>query len=63
MLTTYTLYLRGGPNSPDPFEPFLGRTGSEAIERARTLLEQRPQYEAVEVFFGDNRLFRVQRPG
>ncbi len=61
MLITYTLYLRGGPERPDAFEPFMGRSGGHAIERARALLEQRPHYEAIDVFFGDTRLFRVQR--
>jgi hypothetical protein len=63
MLTTYTLYLRGARGKPDRFEPFLGRSGGEAIGRARELLEQNPDYEAVDVCFGDTELFRVQRTG
>jgi hypothetical protein len=62
MFVTYTLYLRGMGAEPDAFEPFLGRTSSEAIERARLILEQKPQYEGVDVFFGDTQLFSVARP-
>jgi hypothetical protein len=62
MFVTYTLYLRGAGEEPDAFEPFLGRTGSEAIERARILLEEKPQYDGVDVFFGDTQLFSVARP-
>ncbi len=59
---TYTLYLRGGPETSDTFEPFMGRSGSEAMERARALLEETQHYEAVDVFFGETQLFTVQRP-
>ena len=63
MLMTYTLYLQGAAEGPDSFEPFMARSGGEAMERARTLLEERPECNAVEVFFGETQLFRVQRSG
>jgi hypothetical protein len=58
LLKTYTLYLRDGA-SDDRFEPALCNSDWEARSRAAALLVQHPECETVEVFFGDDLLFRV----
>lgn len=57
---TYTFYLRGG-HEPDRFEPVLCRSDPEAMASARDLLARHGEREAVEVFFGEELLFRVAR--
>ena len=59
MLKTYTLFLRDGGDGAR-FEPALARTDLDAMTRARELLARHPECEAVEVFFGDELLFRVE---
>ncbi|MFI4975770.1 MAG: hypothetical protein ACHP84_14615 [Caulobacterales bacterium] len=58
MLRTYTLYLCDG-GADVRFEPALCESDFEAMGRARELLAQHPECEAVEVYFGDDCLFRV----
>jgi|GEM_PF-3531823 hypothetical protein len=60
MLKTYTLYLRDG-RDPVRFEPALCRTTGEAMARARALLELHGECEAVEVYFGQDFLYRFAR--
>lgn len=60
MLTTYTLYLCDGGDQVR-FEPALCATESDAMARARELLGLHPECEAVEAFFGDSHLFRIER--
>jgi hypothetical protein len=60
VLKTYTLYLRDGRDRVR-FEPAMCRTNGEAMARARELLELHGECEAVEVFFGDDFLYRVAR--
>ncbi len=62
MLTTYTLYLRDGREGPDAFEPFMAETAGAAITRGQVLLGDNPLFTAVDVYFGETLLFRVQRP-
>jgi hypothetical protein len=59
-LKTYTLFLRGGGDE-GRFEPALCLTASEAMARARELLADHAECEAIEVFLGDSLLFRVAR--
>ena len=59
MLKTYTIYLRDG-REPSRFEPALCRDDVEALRRARELLALHAECQAVEVFFGDTRLFHVE---
>ena len=59
VLKTYTLFLCDGGDDKR-FEPTLARTDFDAIARARELLTQHPECEAVEVFFGHDLLFRVE---
>jgi hypothetical protein len=61
LLKTYTLYLRDGA-SEVRFEPALCASVWEARARGAALLAQHPECEAVEVFFGDDLLFRVGLP-
>ena len=61
MLRTYTLFLRNS-STPDRFVPFLARSDVEALRHARTLLNDHPECEIVEVHFGKERLFTVERP-
>lgn len=60
MLKTYTIYLRDG-REPSRFEPALCPDDIEALRRARELLALHAECQAVEVFFGDTRLFLVER--
>lgn len=60
MLKTYTLYLRDGVDRVR-FEPSMCRTDAEAMARARKLLELNPECKAVEVLFGNDLLFRINR--
>lgn len=60
MLKTYTIYLRDG-RKPSRFEPALCRDDVEALRRGRELLALHAECHAVEVFFGDTRLFHVER--
>ena len=62
VLKTYTLYLRDGRDTAR-FEPAMCRSASEVVGRANDLLEQNPDCEAIEVFFGDKLLVRVERSG
>ncbi|MEI9966006.1 MAG: hypothetical protein WDM92_16565 [Caulobacteraceae bacterium] len=59
---TYTLYLWDGAAAPVGFEPALCISDAEAIRRAREILEERDDLEAVEVHFGGDMLFRIHRP-
>jgi hypothetical protein len=59
LLKTYTIFLRDGGDH-DRFEPSLCRSDADALSRARALLAQHPECEAVEVFFGSDLLFRVE---
>ena len=61
LLKTYTLYLRDGRNM-DRFEPAMCRSASEVLGRANALLAQNADCEAIEVFFGDQLIVRVERP-
>ena len=61
MLKTYTLYLRGGRDD-NRFEPAMCRSASEVMARANQLLAESADSEAVEVFFDDRMLVRVERP-
>lgn len=61
MLKTYTLYLRDGRDARR-FEPVLCRSAPEVMSRANALLALNPDCEAIEVFFGDKMLIRVERP-
>jgi hypothetical protein len=60
-MKTYTLFLRNGEEPPAAFEPALCRTDAEALGKARELLERRPEFDTVEVCFGDTLLFRLGR--
>ncbi|MDO8379156.1 hypothetical protein [Phenylobacterium sp.] len=60
MLKTYTIYLRDGREGTR-FEPALCRDDVEALRRARELLALHAECQAVEVFFGETRLFHVER--
>ena len=60
LLKTYTLFLID--NQPTPrFEPLMALTDADALGRARELLDAHPEYETVEVCFGQEVLFRVGR--
>ena len=59
MLKTYTLYLRHQDGAQLGFEPALCNSDSEAMARARELLAQRPDADAVDVNFGEDHLYRV----
>lgn len=61
LLKTYTLYLRDG-RSRDRFVPAMCGSLSEVMRRANELLAQNADCEAIEVFFGDKLLVRVERP-
>jgi hypothetical protein len=61
LLKTYTLYLRDGA-SDGRFEPVLCTSDWEARTRAAALLVQHPDSELIDVFFGDDLLFRVRLP-
>jgi len=61
LLKTYTLYLRDGRN-PSRFEPAMRRSASEVVGRAEALLVLNPDCDAIEVFFGDQMIVRVERP-
>ncbi|HXQ16156.1 MAG TPA: hypothetical protein VN814_16175 [Caulobacteraceae bacterium] len=60
MLKTYTLYLRDGSDDVR-FEPAMCSSDAEALARARMLLSEHPECEAVDVFFGGDQLFRFGR--
>lgn len=60
-MKTYTLYLKNGDEPPSAFEPALCRTDAEALGEARVLLERRPEFDTVEVCFGETVLFRLGR--
>ncbi len=62
-MKTYTLYLRSGEEPPATFEPALCRTHAEAFGQARLLLERTPEFDTVEVCFGETLLFRLGRAG
>ena len=57
---TYTFYLRDGGEQLR-FEPVICRTDAEAMARAREMLALHSECEAIEVFFGDQQLFRYDR--
>ncbi|MDR3512370.1 MAG: hypothetical protein P4L73_12105 [Caulobacteraceae bacterium] len=61
-MKTYTLYLKNGDEPPSAFEPALCRTDAEALGVARSVLERRPEFDTVEVCFGETLLFSVARP-
>lgn len=61
LLKTYTIYLRDG-RDPVRFEPAMRRSAAEAMARAIELFEQHTECEAVEVYFGDDFLYRIARP-
>lgn len=61
VLKTYTLYLRDGRDTAR-FEPAMGRSASEVVGRAHDVLAENPDCIAVEVFFGDTLIVRVERP-
>jgi hypothetical protein len=58
VLKTYTVYLRDG-SADARFEPILCLCDAEAMARARVLLAEHPECEAVEVFFGDDPISRL----
>jgi hypothetical protein len=58
VLKTYTLYLRDGSDDVR-FEAALCSSDIEAMARARLVLSEHPECEAVEVFFGGDQLFRL----
>ena len=60
MLKTYTLYLRDGGDA-DRFVPALCASDADAIARARMLLADHPECHMIEVFFGENLLFSIER--
>lgn len=60
VLKTYTLYLRDHGDAVR-FEPTLCSTDLDAMARSRALLDAHPECEAIEVFFGEERLFIVDR--
>ena len=60
-MKTYTLYLRNGEEPSTAFEPALCRSDAEALSHARQLLERRPEFDTVEVCFGETLLFRLGR--
>ena len=62
LLKTYTLYLRDGADGESAFEPALCKGNDEAVARAMELLGRNPQCHAVDVFFGEQELFRVKQP-
>lgn len=61
MLKTYALFLRGDRDKPQQFQAATCKTDAEALQRARALLVNHPECEAVDVFFGDTELFRVKQ--
>nr|WP_041374502.1 hypothetical protein [Phenylobacterium zucineum] len=60
-MKTYALYLRAADENTSRVEAVTCKTNVEAMQRARALLAQNPQYEAVDVSCGDGELFRVKR--
>ena len=62
MLTTYTVYLRGGEGVPTVFEPVMCETRGELMDRVRDILKRRPACHAADVFLGDTELFQVKQP-
>lgn len=60
-MKTYTLYLISGDEPSAAFEPALCRTDAEALGEARRLLDRRPEFDTVEVCFGETLLFRLAR--
>jgi hypothetical protein len=63
-LKTFTLYFRktGRDEDAPSFEPLLCATEVEALTAARRRLAARPEYDRVEVCFGDQHLFNIGRP-
>ena len=63
MLKTYSFYFRDGPDGVSSFEPVMCASEVELMERAREALAGQPDFEGLDVFFGDTELFRLrQRP-
>jgi hypothetical protein len=60
-MKTYTLYLKNGDEPARTFEPALCRNDAEALGEARALLERRPEFDSVEICFGDTVLFELSR--
>jgi hypothetical protein len=60
MLKTYTLYLRDH-GAEARFEPALCQSDADAMAKARALLAAHPECFAIDVCFGDDRLFRIGR--
>ena len=60
LLKTYTLYLRDGGDGLR-FLPVLCWNDVEAMARARELLPLHPECEAIDVFFGDDSVCRMER--
>ncbi len=58
MLKTYTFYVIGR-DGEQSFQPMLCRADSDALARAREILEANPDHEAIDVCFGETHLFRV----
>jgi hypothetical protein len=61
-MKTYTLFLRNGETPSSAFESVLCRSDAEALGQARQLLEQRDEFDTVEVCFGDTLLFCLAAP-
>jgi hypothetical protein len=60
MLKTYAFYLHDG-QEPVTFVPMLCSTDVEALRRARALLKDHPEYETIEVLFGDQHVFTIEQ--
>lgn len=60
-MKTYTLYLKNGEEPAGTFEPALCRDDAEALGKARELLDSRPEFDTVEICFGDTVLFELGR--
>jgi len=61
LLTTYTFYLRDGA-AHSRFEPGMYATAPQAMAHARELLRANSECEAIDVFLGEDLVFRVARP-
>ena len=60
-MKTYALYFRTADENASRVEAVTCKTNVEAMQAARALLAQNPQYQAIDVSCGGGELFRVRR--
>jgi hypothetical protein len=61
-MKAYALFKHDGRVTPSSFDLVECNDDVEARSFAFRLLEDQPEYEAVEVWDGDHKVFRVERP-